>query len=440
MSAELNIKQKVGRVGGVVILTTAAAYGFLPGETKASPPEQGVEQIQEEDPLIIVATPGSEPYETPYDALSTEYFNATRASIVRGRQLLGEYAVSQGLATQQNLEDYFNRDILYFIPGQSTPNGDVPVTPVPPVDGQHVPVFMVDQANRFGFFVPGREIQPGERNGFVAPFEGIDDFGNPQDFRWSFTEDGKVQGQNLANNVLIIGDGNEQAGFVAWIPGEAPEAAWYANLSQSEMAEIAINSQRLNWEGSPIPFNRIDIQQQANPIFTDISLYGVVLERPHLESVPVTTIDGQNTNIEAFVAPYQIQDNFGNYHILNIIVGLSDENDVMGRSILRNHSESVNHSYNNIPILELNDLLSPNTQHIVRLGVLSPGQRKGAIAYAQSVLDQYPDQRDLIYDRVSYVLTYTEDTFAFLDRIKNGQPVEQTPAYSPGGPWDINTE
>lgn len=213
-----SLKQVVGRVGGAGL--AALSISLLPqSETKASPPEQGVEQIQEDSPVIIVATPGAEPQIIPFDQLETEYFNTVREDINRGIDNLTNYAQGSGL--NFNLDG----DIEIIIPAQTNEEGIA--TPTAPAENGHISVLIVDYENKLGFLVPS-DFEAGVSPwGYVAPFQNVEGFGDLETADWMVTADNHIVIVNSGNPVSFEGS-LDPSGFVSWAQGA--EVAPVANV------------------------------------------------------------------------------------------------------------------------------------------------------------------------------------------------------------------
>lgn len=107
-------------------------------------------------------------------------------------------------------------------------------------------------------------------------------------------------------------------------------SGWYENLTQAEMAEIALDSTRLytinsSGQREPILLSRIDERANYNPFwgldtYSPI-FYGIVVDYPKLEQLPVTDYNGNESILGIYTVPYMIQTSKSEYVIKDVILG-----------------------------------------------------------------------------------------------------------------------
>ena len=198
---------------------------------------------------------------------------------------------------------------------------------------------------------------------------------------------------------------------------------WYEDLTQAEMAEIARTSQRLfraTNTGVPeeVPLSRVDEHEfddeRSGLLFTQPTLYGVVVDSPRLELLTVTDYEGNERALDVYIVPLMLQTKGGEFIIKEVTLGAENQTLVgFTRAHFHRLPSSLEGVFSSFSVQEAASRLTANTQHGFQL----------------SIWDNEPQELGVISGnpgdlRILHLMlinrTYGQATLEFINALKTG--------------------
>lgn len=191
--------------------------------------------------------------------------------------------------------------------------------------------------------------------------------------------------------------------------------------SQSELLEILESADRLQYNGSEVPINRIDIAQH-DVGFTVITLYGITLNEPYTREIRLQDRNGDYYSLEVYVVPYLIMDSYGNFITTEVALGTPD--DLFGTYQVENGVLTPNNErYIARPLGDVIPRIPVHSQVVFEMQCArDASQMQSVITSLEESRDrtpQIPDYDDN-YDRIEDYFKSSSDTARFISGLISG--------------------